>query len=141
MQRYDYQKNFGKQIEFQLPLARYAHTNCTSVSSNNMHVTFFFTIPFTISWDMTIKKILKKTELQLPLVMHMHKNCIIVFSNSIYLVYKFLWDFNRNRDLHIPKNLENVYCSAMFERFPPKVDNSNLCLDDTKYKISWNSVH
>ena len=49
---------------------------------------------------------------------------------------------SRNQNQLIPKIMENVWLQRHLSRnFYEKLININLCYNNTKYKISWNSVY
>ena len=66
MPRYDYQKNFWKNRIAASPSKVCIHKLCQFFLYVCILCITFCAIPFTISRDMSIKRILEKTELQLP---------------------------------------------------------------------------
>ena len=99
----------------------------------------FCTISCNKIQDRTTTTIFEKTEKQRPQLIYMYPNCIIVISNDIYIVYKFFPNFGKSK---YPKISEKVKLQChLLSDLHQKMIETNLNLDKTKYKISWNSVH
>ena len=112
-----------------------------SFKANILHAKFC-TIPCNKIRNRTILKILGKTEYQLPLLSYIYPNITIVISNYTFLYINFCSiPFTRNRVKLIPKILEKVQLQRhLLSDFYQKLIDINLRLDDTKYRISLNSV-
>ena len=71
------------------------------------------------------------------------RSCIIVISNNTYFAYKLLCNFNHQKSRPAySNNFEKMKLRChLLSDFHQKVIDINLCLYNTKYKISSNSEH
>ena len=103
----------------------------------------FCTIPCNRIRDRTTKTIWEKNRVAAPSIRAI---CTQIASLCFLMIYFLHINFcpvssSRNRDLRIRKNSEKVKLQRhLLSDLHQKLVETNLCLNNTKHKISWNSV-
>ena len=102
----------------------------------------FCTFPCNRIQSRATTKIWGKTEQQRPLLSHAYPKYIIVIYNSIYFGHTFLCNFilKKLRSAYSLNFGKNVTTAPRVSDFHQKQIDISLCLNNTKYQISLNSV-